>query len=755
MPTATPNDPHAFPNCFRHKESGYIQRRRTKLKLPDTNTLPEIGLALSGGGIRSACFSLGVIKSLTRGTAFKHIDFISTAEGGGYTGSIISWYYKQTQSAEEPITEEEPIAEEGPLAEKASAVPNGPAKHIDDWEEKLRCGARSLTPSQSNQNINRFITITKVMASNLLVWGLVASGLLLLLISLPNQPMRLLNGLLFLAILLSGALASYITYYSLANQFKVAGPKHLSRLKAYFRIYSRRAVSLLIFCTSLGTLPYIHQVLFIAPEQFAIAILFVGAYGLANSTLNEQTTAHWKLLCYSTLTLYGLLLSTYSLAHYIYSQVPNISLIIALAFLVTACALAWLCHTRNVSMARHYQDRLMALFTPDLNSSNGKRVSSNRNPPPDRTLLKEFPGLGGPYPLINCNLVLVDSRDKTLHTRGGANFIYSPYACGSSATGWADTDTYMQGSITYASAMATSGGPEDSNAGCANLSTSRSRLISFTLRLLNIRLATWSSNPATPHYQPKLINHYTSSLTKALRLGKGLGKSLEKSIGKGIGIGKGFSEQARIIELTSGGRFSNLAMYELARRKLAVIIICDASPDPTYKFSSFRANCDRIRKDFNYVIHMHSNDQYGPHNYSGFSDLIPRKEPRAVHQHKFAQKGHAFGVINYEPHKPKEKALHGLVIYLKPTLTRELSSDLQHYKDHHPCFPQANPVRRPFNDKQVTAHSALGAEITQLMLNNIAEIKPIIDQYPNMMINERQLNFIFGNDNYSRDNEVA
>jgi hypothetical protein len=49
-----------------------------------------IGLALSGGGIRSATFALGVVQELARRDLLKEVDFMSTVSGGGYLGSFIS-----------------------------------------------------------------------------------------------------------------------------------------------------------------------------------------------------------------------------------------------------------------------------------------------------------------------------------------------------------------------------------------------------------------------------------------------------------------------------------------------------------------------------------------------------------------------------------------------------------------------------------------------------------------------------------------
>ena len=51
---------------------------------------PEVGLAISGGGIRSATFALGLVQALKKLGLFHCIDYVSTVSGGGYTGG---WLY--------------------------------------------------------------------------------------------------------------------------------------------------------------------------------------------------------------------------------------------------------------------------------------------------------------------------------------------------------------------------------------------------------------------------------------------------------------------------------------------------------------------------------------------------------------------------------------------------------------------------------------------------------------------------------------
>ena len=70
-------------------EGIYLRSRRRRAGLPDTQT-PPIGLALSGGGIRSATLSLGAIQTLAKAGLGGRIDYLSTVSGGGYIGAALS-----------------------------------------------------------------------------------------------------------------------------------------------------------------------------------------------------------------------------------------------------------------------------------------------------------------------------------------------------------------------------------------------------------------------------------------------------------------------------------------------------------------------------------------------------------------------------------------------------------------------------------------------------------------------------------------
>ena len=65
---------------------------RTRLGLAQNlAAVSGAGLALSGGGIRSASFALGVVQALVNRNWFSRFDYLSTVSGGGYLGAALSW----------------------------------------------------------------------------------------------------------------------------------------------------------------------------------------------------------------------------------------------------------------------------------------------------------------------------------------------------------------------------------------------------------------------------------------------------------------------------------------------------------------------------------------------------------------------------------------------------------------------------------------------------------------------------------------
>jgi hypothetical protein len=94
-----------------------------------------IGLAFSGGGIRSATFNLGILQALACSRLLGAFDYLSTVSGGGYIGGwLMAWMHHQKIGIHE-------------VEKKLSAAPEAPNDSADPPEVHfLRDYSNYLTP---------------------------------------------------------------------------------------------------------------------------------------------------------------------------------------------------------------------------------------------------------------------------------------------------------------------------------------------------------------------------------------------------------------------------------------------------------------------------------------------------------------------------------------------------------------------------------------------------------------------------------
>ena len=92
-----------------HEQAALSARRRAS---GIGTQAPTIGLALSGGGIRSATFCLGLLRALARHGVLHRFDYLSTVSGGGYIGSAFGRLFQPGTS---PRDVEKGLADDGSL----------------------------------------------------------------------------------------------------------------------------------------------------------------------------------------------------------------------------------------------------------------------------------------------------------------------------------------------------------------------------------------------------------------------------------------------------------------------------------------------------------------------------------------------------------------------------------------------------------------------------------------------------------------
>ena len=405
------------------------------------------------------------------------------------------------------------------------------------------------------------------------------------------------------------------------------------------------------------------------------------------------------------------------------------------------------------SIHRYYRDRLMETFMPDLPDAinvDGPLPGAPKSA--DAThlydLLREADGPGqlGPYPIINANIVLVSSEIPKFRARGGDNFILSPKFCGSNATGWCETKNSPYDGMTPATAMAISGAAVHSNAGSGGEGATRNPWLSFLMGFFNIRLGYWSSNPAPdwtrleriaaalrrPMQMPQcdgqstlisplrmlwhllysvvrcplnaiyLVFHFlfSHSLNSTSNRPSALFPGLQE-----LFLRKNLDENSRWVQLSDGGHFENLGLYELIRRRLKLIIVCDGTADAKYAFDDLASAMVKVRTDFGALIDFDCKDM----------DLLTPKKSAASNdpstaQVCFAQQGYLLGKITYFNRE------QGTLLYLTTTLFETISADILAYRKTHPEFPDQPTADQFFDEKQFEAYRELGYQTVYHMM---------------------------------------
>ena len=134
-----------------------------------------IGLALSGGGVRSAAVCLGALQGLHRKGVLRFIDYLSTVSGGGYAGAYLS----STALQPEPSGRDAEAATPGQLPPKEPAL----NRRLD-----AALGTGGPQPQRVRELIgnggfllrNKLAGVNRTFFGMLLIWAFVGSGLVAL-----------------------------------------------------------------------------------------------------------------------------------------------------------------------------------------------------------------------------------------------------------------------------------------------------------------------------------------------------------------------------------------------------------------------------------------------------------------------------------------------------------------------------------------------------------------------------------------------
>jgi len=662
------------------------------------------GIALSGGGIRAASFSLGVIQSLAKHDKLEQFDFLSTVSGGGYLGGALSWLWSGKWR--------EGTGSKREFGFAAKDFPFGvDARHSNDdikmdkdqalLMRYLRQNGCYLNPGDGLTGLSLLGVVLRGMLMGFVTLIVLASMIFSILHLTIEQLPDSFSTLTPVQISLT-AIAFYVLSLLIST---LISPFFINNCCAKTAYKWRRSWEIYI-----STIMQIILVVFVISSVFLIndyiteeihGIGGVTAMFGAGLAWFSQTKDKSKLFNYIPSSLlvnagvFIMLLGLFVLSDRI-SQLILLQTVESKSFeflyyqLFTALiilVLAKFLPINKISIHRYYRDRLMETFNPDVSdilsskktilASKANTVTLNDCLSPEKNTM--------PYHIINSNLILVGSKISKFKGRGGDNFILSPLFCGSNATGWRRSEQFANNSITLPTAVAISGAAANSDSGVAGSGLTIKPLISAIMTIFNLRLGYWVVNPdpevqANQETMPNFLSPGFWGVTGRSKI----------------------NESSKFIQLSDGGHFENLAMYELIRRHCKLIICSDAEQDNEFSFGSLANIIEKARVDFGVNIKVSAAEL----------DSLKYSE-NEIGNIDFANKGYIVADIIYPGNDPA-----GKLIYIKTTLTSDIPAELLSYKQSHPTFPDETTADQFFNEKQLEAYRMLGLHFADSLIND-------------------------------------
>lgn len=167
----------------------------------------------------------------------------------------------------------------------------------------------------------------------------------------------------------------------------------------------------------------------------------------------------------------------------------------------------------------------------------------------------------------------------------------------------------------------------------------------------------------------------------------------------------------RLWYLSDGGFFENLGLYELVRRRVPRMLVCDAGADPAYQFEELGDLVRKVRIDFNARIVPLDKAEitalHGiPNSIGTFDELSPSidKDDNIT---ALSRKSGALFWVHYDT-PPYQSSL---LLYLKAKLTGDETADVRNYSAAHREFPHEGTGDQFFEEDQWESYRKLGESL--------------------------------------------
>jgi len=759
--------------------------------MPAGEGLPPdaVGAALSGGGIRSATFSLGVFQALARRTLLGKIDFLSTVSGGGYLGGFwAGWidrlWKPQAVGPDRPAAA--PDAPEPPLADRFRQAEAALADSDSSEVRWLRENGRYLMPNGGGDAWLAFAVALRNLLAVQAILGLLLLGMFLLIVEGSGLPLWLVPGALFdrvpggdgfrvawspwLALPAWGLVVAVAL--GLAYWFPLLRGSGLWRNRLSRALAGAIAVTVALLgfalldtagASAAGWLRGRDLVKVSAGLGSAIAALIaagqrIGGFLSGIGGDRRLKTPTGLLLAAGAAVLAILWLGTLSLAAHTLLPPDTAGLALWRHAVGPVALLAALLLGRDVgflnlsSLATLYSARITRAYLGASNPARRNCFNVTETIPGDEISYRDyFPQkAGGPLHFINVtvNETVLGKSQTVERDRKGLGMAVGP--CGLSV----GLNHHASWVIDERSGERT-GGVQPLGAGAARyhllaertgashevellplgqwvgvsgaafttgLGARTSVSLSFLLGFFNVRLGWWWDSRVRPGRRA-----HREALPWVRRLDVAFNalfpthsRLFDEMLARFPGPAR------RQWYLSDGGHFENTAAYELVRRRLPFIVVCDDGCDPRRTLDDFGNLVRKARIDFDAEIRAFDAEDIAQHvpapmrPHIGTLEELQRIDPATGVSPRAA----VLAWVKYA-----DRAEPSVLLLLKPTMTGRESVDVLDYHAQHPEFPQESTMDQFFDEAQWESYRKLGEQTAAALFDQVDAAQPLRDAF--------------------------
>ena len=288
----------------------------------------------------------------------------------------------------------------------------------------------------------------------------------------------------------------------------------------------------------------------------------------------------------------------------------------------------------------------------------------------------------GPLQVVNTALNVTRGEDPSMQERKASSFFFTPLRAGFDFSkkqaaepettlveyGFRPTWQYAypdEGGISVGTAIAISGAAASPNAGFHTTPA-----LAFLLTVFNVRLGWWVGNTVKNTWKrssPVLgLTYLLCELTGQTQTDR------------------------KYLQLSDGGHFDNMGLYEMVRRRCRFVVVCDGEEDAEFRSEGIGLAIRKCRIDFGVAIVLDLN----------LLKPLPKTGISRMH--------YAVGTVIYP-----ESTDPGIILYLKATLTGDEPIDVVEFHKTFPAFPNQSTANQFFDESHFESYRALGHHIGQ------------------------------------------